>query len=135
MRALDGVRLGSDGIGLWKNIGREPVVETRNGDRRGGRLAAGFDTRGAVGSRRVLCGSAANSVVSMPPFHTVRRIACLQPSATVILDALGALGRVVACTRYCADVVPAVADGSRIDSRRFVDGGYGADRRRSSLIS
>src|ERR1700722_18046020 len=47
-------------------------------------------------------------------FHTVRRIACLQPSATVILDAVGELDRVVACTRYCADVVPAVADGSRI---------------------
>jgi iron complex transport system substrate-binding protein len=42
-----------------------------------------------------------------------RRIACLQPSATVILDAIGALDRVVACTRYCADVVAAVADGSR----------------------
>ncbi len=46
--------------------------------------------------------------------HTPRRIACLQPSATVILDAVGELERVVACTRYCADVVPAVADGSRI---------------------
>lgn len=45
--------------------------------------------------------------------HTPRRIACLQPSATVILDAIGELDRVVACTRYCADVVPAVADGSR----------------------
>ena len=43
-----------------------------------------------------------------------RRIACLQPSATVILDAVGELDRVVACTRYCADVVPAVGDGSRI---------------------
>ena len=50
----------------------------------------------------------------MPSSHTVRRIACLQPSATVILDAVGELERVVACTRYCADVVPAVADGSRI---------------------
>lgn len=46
--------------------------------------------------------------------HTARRIACLQPSATVILDSIGELGRVVACTRYCADVVPEVADGSRI---------------------
>lgn len=45
--------------------------------------------------------------------HTVQRIACLQPSATVILDAVGEIQRVVACTRYCADVVPAVADGSR----------------------
>lgn len=50
----------------------------------------------------------------MPISHTPRRIACLQPSATVILDAIGELGRIVACTRYCADVVPAVADGSRV---------------------
>jgi iron complex transport system substrate-binding protein len=50
----------------------------------------------------------------MPDSHTVRRIACLQPSATVILDVIGELGRVVACTRYCADVVPGVADGSRL---------------------
>jgi iron complex transport system substrate-binding protein len=50
----------------------------------------------------------------MPDSHTVRRIACLQPSATVILDAIAELGRVVACTRYCADVVPGVADGSRV---------------------
>jgi iron complex transport system substrate-binding protein len=49
----------------------------------------------------------------VPTPHTPRRIACLQPSATVILDAIGELARVVACTRYCADVVPAVADGSR----------------------
>lgn len=46
--------------------------------------------------------------------HTARRIACLQPSATAILDSIGELARVVACTRYCADIVPAVADGSRI---------------------
>lgn len=45
--------------------------------------------------------------------HTARRIACLQPSATVILDAIGEIERVVACTRYCADVVPGVANGSR----------------------
>ena len=42
-----------------------------------------------------------------------QRIACLQPSATVILDALGELGRVVACTRYCLDVVPEAAGDSR----------------------
>lgn len=45
--------------------------------------------------------------------HTCRRIACLQPSATVILDAIGELDRVAACTRYCADLVPEVKDGSR----------------------
>lgn len=46
--------------------------------------------------------------------HSVRRVACLQPSATVILNAIGELDRVVACTRYCADVVPEVANGSRV---------------------
>lgn len=46
--------------------------------------------------------------------HTPQRIACLQPSATVILAAIGELRRVVACTRYCVDVVPEVADGSRM---------------------
>jgi iron complex transport system substrate-binding protein len=50
----------------------------------------------------------------MPGSHTPRRVACLQPSATVILDAIGELGRVVACTRYCADVVPEAGNGSRI---------------------
>src|SRR5580700_1131133 len=49
----------------------------------------------------------------MPVDHTPRRIACLQPSATVILDAVCELDGVIACTRYCADVVPAVANGSR----------------------
>jgi iron complex transport system substrate-binding protein len=38
-----------------------------------------------------------------------KRITCLQPSATVTLQALGALHRVVACTRYCLDVVPEIA--------------------------
>lgn len=45
--------------------------------------------------------------------HTPRRIACLQPSATVILAAIGELDRVVACTKYCAEVVPEVANSSR----------------------
>jgi iron complex transport system substrate-binding protein len=49
----------------------------------------------------------------MPYHHTPRRIACLQPSATVILAAIGELDRVVACTKYCADVVPGVANSSR----------------------
>jgi iron complex transport system substrate-binding protein len=50
----------------------------------------------------------------MPLNHTPRRVACLQPSATVILDAIGEIDRVVACTRYCVDVVPGVADVSRV---------------------
>src|SRR5271169_4109337 len=44
----------------------------------------------------------------MSSIHTPRRIASLQPSATVILAAVGELNRVVACTKYCADVVPEI---------------------------
>jgi iron complex transport system substrate-binding protein len=33
----------------------------------------------------------------------------LQPSATVILQAIGRLDRIVACTKYCADVCPEIS--------------------------
>jgi iron complex transport system substrate-binding protein len=46
--------------------------------------------------------------------HSPRRIACLQPSATAILASVGALDRVVACTKYCADVVAGVLDSNRL---------------------
>lgn len=49
----------------------------------------------------------------MASSHTPRRIACLQPSATVILASIGELERVVACTKYCADVVPEIASRQR----------------------
>ena len=49
----------------------------------------------------------------MPICHTPRRIASLQPSATVILAAIGELDRVVACTKYCVDVVPEIASQPR----------------------
>jgi iron complex transport system substrate-binding protein len=45
--------------------------------------------------------------------HAPQRIASLQPSATVILAVIGELDRVVAYTKYCADVVPEVATSSR----------------------
>jgi iron complex transport system substrate-binding protein len=45
--------------------------------------------------------------------HAPRRIASLQPSATVILAAIGELDRVVACTKYCVDVVPEVSSHPR----------------------
>ena len=35
-----------------------------------------------------------------------QRAVCLQPSATSILHALGLLERVIACTKYCLDIVP-----------------------------
>lgn len=46
--------------------------------------------------------------------HLPQRIVSLQPSATVILAALNQIHRVVACTKYCADVCPEVGDGRTI---------------------
>jgi iron complex transport system substrate-binding protein len=40
--------------------------------------------------------------------YNPQRIVSLQPSATVILAALGKLDRIVACTKYCVDVCPEV---------------------------
>jgi len=37
--------------------------------------------------------------------HTPQRIVCLQPSATVILAEMRKLDRVVACTKYCAEML------------------------------
>jgi iron complex transport system substrate-binding protein len=48
--------------------------------------------------------------------YTPRRIVSLQPSATVIIDRLGRLDAVVACTRYCAQVCPGAATGRLIVS-------------------
>ena len=60
----------------------------------------------------------------MSASHLPRRIACLQPSATVILASVGELDRVVACTKYCADVVPELRselhDNLRSGKRRIV---------------
>jgi len=60
----------------------------------------------------------------MSDSHLPRRIACLQPSATVILASVGELDRVVACTKYCADVVPELRselhDNLRSGKRRIV---------------
>jgi iron complex transport system substrate-binding protein len=46
--------------------------------------------------------------------HTPQRIVSLQPSATVILAALGKLHRVVACTKYCAEVCPEVVQSAKL---------------------
>jgi iron complex transport system substrate-binding protein len=53
----------------------------------------------------------------VPDSHNPQRIACLQPSATVILASVGALDRVVACTKYCADVVPELRSKLRSELR------------------
>ena len=49
-----------------------------------------------------------------------RRIACLQPSATVILASVGELERIVACTKYCADVVPELRSALQSGTRLIV---------------
>ena len=46
--------------------------------------------------------------------HAPQRVVCLQPSATVILAAIGQLDRIVACTKYCADVCPEVRHSGRL---------------------
>jgi len=50
---------------------------------------------------------------SMVCDHTPRRVVSLQPSATVILAAVGKLDRSIACTKYCVDVSPEAASGGR----------------------
>ena len=47
-----------------------------------------------------------------PASNAGLRIAALQPSISIILDRLGALDRLVACTRYCVEAVPALAQRS-----------------------
>ena len=47
-----------------------------------------------------------------PVWNAGLRIAALQPSISIILDRLGALDRLVACTRYCVEAVPALAQRS-----------------------
>ena len=42
--------------------------------------------------------------------HQVRRIVSLQPSITLTLAELGALDKLVACTKYCAEVCPEVVE-------------------------
>ena len=41
---------------------------------------------------------------------TARRVVSLQPSITSTMERLGVLDRLVACTKWCADVCPAVRE-------------------------
>lgn len=54
--------------------------------------------------------------------HSPRRVVSLQPSATVILEVIGQLDRLVACTRYCVDVCAEAGTG-----RTIVDDSWTAD--------
>lgn len=51
-----------------------------------------------------------------------QRVVSLQPSVTSTLDRLGLLDRVVACTKWCVDVCPALRD----DARRIVADSWSA---------
>ena len=44
----------------------------------------------------------------MSPDYSPQRVVSLQPSATVVLDAIGLRERIVACTKYCVDVCPEI---------------------------
>ncbi len=59
----------------------------------------------------------------MPSTYAPKRVVTLQPSATVILDSIGQLDRVVACTKYCADV----CDGVRNSARTVIADSWTAD--------
>jgi iron complex transport system substrate-binding protein len=41
--------------------------------------------------------------------HTPQRVVSLQPSASVILQAIGKMDRIAACTKYCTDICPELA--------------------------
>jgi iron complex transport system substrate-binding protein len=45
--------------------------------------------------------------------YTPQRVVSLQPSATLILQTIGRLDRLVACTKYCVEVCPEVAQNKR----------------------
>lgn len=47
-------------------------------------------------------------VFSQPGDFTPQRVVSLQPSVTTTLERLGVLDRLVACTKWCADVCPAI---------------------------
>lgn len=58
--------------------------------------------------------------------HLPRRIVSLQPSVSSTLRELGALDRLVACTKYCLDVVPELRDGVRPEHVVIVEDSWSA---------
>ena len=50
----------------------------------------------------------------MPSDYTPQRVVSLQPSATVILAAIGKFEHIVACTKYCAEVCPEVRRSKQV---------------------
>jgi len=77
-------------------------------------VSARFISEHALGSDTVFGFADSRDGTQFVMPHTPQRIVSLQPSATVILAELGQLERLVACTRYCADVCPEVSRGRAI---------------------
>ena len=46
--------------------------------------------------------------------HSPKRIVSLQPSATAVLAEIGKLDCLVACTKYCLDIYPELANSGRV---------------------
>lgn len=78
----------------------------------------------APGSRETSAIVTRPIIAAVPEDFYPRRIVSLQPSATVTLAALGCLDRLVACTKYCLDVVPEL----RNSERRIVADSWTANR-------
>src|SRR5207302_7095015 len=63
------------------------------------------------------------AVLSQLGDFTPRRVVSLQPSITSTMERLGVLDRLVACTKWCADVCPAVKERGVV----IVDDSWTAD--------
>jgi iron complex transport system substrate-binding protein len=63
------------------------------------------------------------TVLSQLGDFTPRRVVSLQPSITSIMERIGVLDRMVACTRYCAEVCP----GVRVRGIAIVEDSWTAD--------
>jgi iron complex transport system substrate-binding protein len=77
-------------------------------------LRSGFRLRAPARLRLAHARKTAQYNPIMPENRLPQRVVSLQPSITVTLRDLGMLERLVACTKYCLDVVPELRDGARI---------------------
>ena len=74
------------------------------------------------------------TIKAMVSSHIPRRVVCLQPSATVILAALGCVDRIVACTKYCVEVCPEVCGDRAIVADSWAAHSEQIKRARADLV-
>ena len=58
--------------------------------------------------------STSYKMVAMVSEYTPKRVVSLQPSATATIAAIGQLDRIVACTKYCAEICPDVSQSGAV---------------------